>query len=174
MRFPLILISFGLLLLSIWGIHKYFYNQSMSLSDTILASYAKKNPTDVLPVHITVGKTISLPIVESGKQEGVWAISQTKANHVTSSSVPGSLGNTIIYAHNAPNLFGPLDKAQKGDPIAIRLSDGSLHKYIVTEVSWVTPSHTELLSPANHEVITVYTCGGLLDSLRIVVRAIPV
>ncbi len=172
-RFPLILISFGIILLSLWGVHRYFYNQTMSISNAILAQYAKGPSTSPTPIHITVGTSISLPVVEAGEVDGTWAISQTSANHVHQSAVPGAPGNTIIYAHNAGNLFGPLDKVTVGDPVAIRTTDGALHRYTVTSIEWVTPGHTELLSQTSAETLTLYTCGGLLDSLRIVVRAVP-
>jgi sortase (surface protein transpeptidase) len=168
-----VLIAFGMLLVSLWGIHRYFYDQAMTLSGAILAQYAKEPATQPLPIHITVGNSISLPVVESGKVDGTWAISQTGANHVSESAVPGTRGNTIIYAHNAGNLFGPLDKITVGAPIAVRTTDGELHRYTVASVSWVTPGHTELLLPTTIETLTLYTCAGILDSLRIVVRAIP-
>lgn len=173
-RFPVILITFGLALLGLWGIHRYFYMRSMSISDAILAMYAKTNTSKTIPIHITIGKTVSLPIVEAGYINGTWAISQIAANHVHESAAPGEAGNIIIYAHNAPNLFGPLDKIAVGDPIEIRSLDGSVHRYTVTSYSWVTPGHTELLAPTTTETLTLYTCAGLLDSLRIVVRAIPI
>jgi len=172
-RFPLILVSFGLVLLSFWGIHRYFYARSISLSDAILAQYAKEPSTLPAPIHITVASRISLPVVEAGKTDGAWAISQTSANHVYESAMPGTRGNTIIYAHNAKNLFGRLDTVIVGDPVTIRTTDGALHRYTVTSTVWVTPGHTELLSPTTAETLTLYTCAGILDSLRIVVRAVP-
>ena len=172
-RLPLILISFGLMLLTLWGIHRYFYTRSMSLSDAILASFARQTSAGALPVHITIGTRISLPVVEAGKVDGTWAISQTSANYVHESATPGTAGNIIIYAHNSDNLFGKLDKVTIGDTITVRTTDGNLHRYIVASVSWVTPGHTELLAPTTVETLTLYTCAGILDSLRIVVRAIP-
>jgi len=172
-RFPILLIAFGVFLMSLWSVHRYFYNQVMTLSNTILAQYAKEPATQPLPIHITVGNIISLPVVEAGKVDDTWAISQTSANHVRESVVPGTRGNIIIYGHNAGNLFGPLDKVKIGDPIVIRTTDGASHRYLVASVTWVTPGHTELLTPTNTETLTLYTCGGLLDSLRIVVRAVP-
>jgi LPXTG-site transpeptidase (sortase) family protein len=173
-KFPMILIAIGLLLLSLWGVHRYFYNRSIGLSDAILARFAKESSSLPTPIHITVGNSISLPVVEAGKVNNMWAISQTAANHVRESAMPGTRGNIIIYAHNTANLFGPLDKVTEGNPIEIRTSDGALHRYTVTSVQWVTPGHTELLSPTPTETLTLYTCAGLLDSLRIVVRAVPV
>ena len=172
-RFPLILLSFGLVLLTLWGVHRYCYIRSLTLSDAILAAFAHQKTQGAYPIHITVGTSINLPVVEAGKMDGSWAISQTSANHVHESALPGTRGNTIIYAHNARDLFGPLDKVTIGTAIVVRTTDGELHHYIVASISWVTPGHTELLLPTPTETLTLYTCAGLLDSLRIVVRAVP-
>ena len=173
-NFSILFITIGLFLLSIWGIHRYFYYQTMTISNAILSQYATKLLLSSPPVHITIGNRISLSVVEAGKIGGAWAISPTGANHVHESASPVNPGNIIIYAHNAGNLFGPLDKISIGDMVAVRTTDGKLHQYTVVLVSWVTPGHTELLAPTTHEVLTVYTCAGILDSLRIVVRAIPI
>jgi LPXTG-site transpeptidase (sortase) family protein len=172
-QFSTALLVFGIALLTLWGIHRYFYNQTMTLSRAILAQYAKEPSTLPSPIHITVDDLISLPVVEAGKVAGTWAISQTSANHVYESAMPGTRGNSIIYAHNSENLFGGLDKVTIGDPITIRTTDGALHRYTVTSIVWVTPGHIEFLSQTNAETLTLYTCGGILDSLRIVVRAVP-
>ena len=172
---PWALIVVGVVLMSLWGIHRYFYNQSIALSDALLSTYASEPSSVPTPTHITIGNSISLPIVEAGRlPDGTWAVSNTNANHVRQSANPGERGNIIIYAHNTPNLFGPLDKVKIGDQITVRTTDGISHKYIVASVTWATPEHTELLLPTTIETLTIYTCAGLLDSLRDVVRAVPV
>jgi LPXTG-site transpeptidase (sortase) family protein len=173
--FPILLITLGMLCVGFWGAHRVLYERSLTLSDAILARFAKEQPKGLaLPIHITISNTINLPVVPAGKVDGVWAISKTSANYVHGSAVPGQPGNTIIYAHNSPEMFGPLDKVKEGDAVAVRATDGTLHRYTVSSVVWVTPGHTELLSPTKEETITLYTCGGLLDALRIVVRAEPI
>lgn len=47
-RFPIFLIAIGLVLVGLWGTHRYFYNRSLALSDAILASYARRH-TEVIP-----------------------------------------------------------------------------------------------------------------------------
>ena len=173
-RFPFILIAFGSLLLGIWGTHRFFYNQAISLSEKLLASYASEPSGTSLPIHITINDVVSLPIVEAGRINGAWTVSETSANHVHESASPGNPGNIIIYAHNAPRLFGSLTEVKEGDAIAIRTTDSILHRYRVASTVWVTTGHTELLMPTATEVLTIYTCAGLLDSLRVVVRAVPV
>jgi LPXTG-site transpeptidase (sortase) family protein len=171
--FPILLILLGLLLMSLWATHRFLYNQSMSISEKLLASYAQEQSSGSLPIHISVGN-INLPIVEAGRINGAWTISETSANHVYGSANPGSKGNVIIYAHNSEKLFGKLTDVKAGVRIAIRTTDSILHQYTVTSTEWVTTGHTELLAPTDTEILTLYTCAGLLDSLRVVVRAVPV
>jgi LPXTG-site transpeptidase (sortase) family protein len=172
-RLAAFLIIGGALLLGLWATHRVLYARAISLSDAILAAYQKQPVTSSLPIHITIGDMIRLPVVESGKVNGTWAISQTSANHVASSALPGQKGNIIIYGHNAPKLFGQLKEIHVGNFVEIRMTDSTLHRYIVTETQWVTPGHTELLTPTTEETLTLYTCGGLLDALRVVVQAKP-
>lgn len=170
--FALFLIIIGCVLMSLWATHRFFYTQSMSLSSKLLASYAQEKLSESLPIHISVGN-IRLPIVEAGRINNEWTISQTSANHVHESANPGTPGNIIIYAHNSKKLFGTLEDVKKGDSIEITTTDGARHRYVVTSTAWVTTGHTELLAPTTAETLTLYTCGGLLDSLRIVVQAVP-
>lgn len=166
--------SLGLLLLSLWGVHRYFYARSMSLSDAVLAAYKAQRPASTAyPIHMTIAGITSVPIVEAGKQNGVWTVSGTSANHVIQSAVPGESGNIVIYGHNLNTIFGYLMNVKVGDVVDLRTTEGSLHRYKVTETRYVDPSQTQLLAPTKTEALTLYTCTGLLDSLRFVVRAVP-
>ena len=171
--FPVFLIVMGILLISLWGLHKFTYNRAISLSEKLLSSYNKQKTETALPIHIGIGTRISLPVVEAGRENGVWAISQTSANHVRQSALPNEKGNIIIYGHNLNKIFGYLMDTKAGDIIRIRMTDGTLHKYKVESTQYVSPSQTALLAPTHEEILTVYTCAGLFDSLRFVVRAKP-
>ncbi len=171
---PYVLVAIGLVMVGLWGVHQFFYNRSLSLSDALLAAYRPNTDQVAFPTHITVGNTIGLQVVEGGKMNGVWTVSRTAANHVITSARPGEEGNVIIYGHNLNTVFGYLVDARVGDPVSIRTSDGKLYRYKITKTQIVPPSQTELLSPTNIEVVTLYTCTGLLDSLRFVTRAVPV
>lgn len=168
---PIFLIVMGGLLLSLWGLHKFTYNRALSISEKLLSTYKAQKTETALPIHISIGTLISLPVVEAGRENGVWAVSQTSANHVKQSALPNEKGNIIIYGHNLKKIFGYLSDTKIGDVIRIRMTDGALYQYKVTETHYVSPSNTALLAPTQNEVLTVYTCAGLLDSLRFVVRA---
>lgn len=173
-RFPMILIVLGLLLIALWGLHRFLYNRSLSLSDALIASYKAARTQVAYPVHITVGTKINIPIVEETVVDGSLQVSPTRANHLLASALPGENGNVIIYGHNLNTIFGYLVDAQVGDPVTVITDDGVLHTYKISEINIVDPSQTSLLAPTTSEVLTLYTCTGLLDSLRFVARAIPV
>jgi LPXTG-site transpeptidase (sortase) family protein len=174
LAFPIALVILGTFLVGLWGVHRYFYNRSISLSDALIASYAQEATQTALPIHIQIGAKISLPVVEAGKVEGKWTVSQTSANHVRESALPGEAGNIIIYGHNLNRIFGYLPDTKIGDIVEIRTTDGTLHAYQVSKTSFVSPTQTDLLAPTATETLTLYTCVGLLDSLRFVVVATPI
>ncbi len=170
---PIFLIVMGGLLLTLWGLHKFTYNRALSISEKLLSTYKTQKTETALPIHIGIGTRISLPVVEAGRENGVWAVSRTSANHVKQSALPNEKGNIIIYGHNLNKIFGYLMDIKVWDVIRIRMTDGTLHKYKVEETHYVSPSDTALLAPTREEVLTVYTCAGIFDSLRFVVRAKP-
>lgn len=172
--FPTILIVIGIALVGIWGLHKYLYTRSLTLSDSLVSLYKAKHTNASYPIHIQLGSNINSQVVESTVVNGSLVIASNKANHLLASAVPGEPGNIIIYAHNYVWMFGYLVDSKIGDIARIYTDDGRHHDYVITEVHTVTPSDTSLLSPTNHEALTLYTCTGLLDSLRFVVRAKPV
>lgn len=155
----------------VWGIHKYYYFRSLSLSDEIATSSPAAN-TDY-PVFIDISGLPRLPIVAGGKVQGTWSIAANAANHVRTSSIPGKQGNTIIYGHNTDTIFGKLVSVPVGSEITVTTSDGIHHTYTISETHEVDTWQTELLQPSKSEILTLYTCSGWFDSKRFVVRAIP-
>lgn len=51
-----------------------------------------------------------------------------------SSAQPGRNGNSYIFAHALNSLFKPLWNVQLGAQVLVRMSDGSILEYVVTEV----------------------------------------
>lgn len=173
-NFPTILIAIGVILIGLWGLHRFLYNRSLSLSDALVASYKATRSEKAFPTHIAIGNKISLPVTEETMVGGKLQISPTKASHLLASALPGEPGNVIIYGHNLNTVFGYLVDARVGDLVSIYTDDGKLHRYKISEIRIVDPSQTALLAPTTHEVLTLYTCTGLLDSLRFVARAEPI
>lgn len=133
-------------------------------------SQYQANPT---AIHIpSVG--IHLPIEESDIVDGVWQVSQTGASHLQTSARPGQSSNIVIYGHNLLSLFGRVRDLNKGDIITLKTAYGSLFTYEVTETMTVQPNQIEVALPTDTETLTLFTCDGLADSIRFVIRAKPV
>ena len=171
---PTVLIALGLILIGLWGLHRFLYNRSLGLSNALVASYKAQRSQEAFPIHIAIGNKISLHVTEETMVGGSLQVSPTDANHLLASALPGEPGSVIVYGHNLNSVFGYLVDAQVGDQVRMYTDDGKLHLYKISGIYIVDPSQTELLAPTTHEVLTLYTCTGLLDSLRFVARAEPV
>ena len=170
--FPYVLIVLGLGLVSVWAIHKFFYYRS--ITPILLSVGAPAKPLEFVPTAISIGSMQRLPVVESQKINGIWSISPNAANHVLQSAVPGTLGNIIIFGHNTKKVLRNLRKVHIGETIKLTTANGAQFSYRVISTQKVSPSHIDLLAPTKNEVLTIYTCTGLLDSKRLVVRAVPI
>lgn len=129
-----------------------------------------ENPTQIIIPSIK----IDLPIDEGSIKDGVWEISYQNATHLESSANPGSNGNIVIYGHNKRAIFGNLPYLKVGEKISIKTSEGKIHQYKVVDKLWVGPDRIDLVSPKDTEELTIYTCWGLFDSQRVVIKAIPI
>ena len=126
------------------------------------------------PTSITIeSKNIQLPIIPVTINDGIWPVDDHNALHLATSAHPGERGNIVIYGHNTMPVFGNLRQVVIGDTIEIVTDTDVVHTYVVKEVLRVKPTDIEVVLPTDHEVLTVYTCIGWLDSERLVVKAYP-
>lgn len=128
-----------------------------------------------LPVHITIPSVkIDQPIESAMIKDGIWEISYDQATFLNTSARPGGGGNIVIYGHNKKAIFGSLPYLGVGQKIFIKTEDGKVYVYEVTTKDFVPPDRMDLVSPTNYEELTIYTCWGALDRMRVVVKAKPV
>ncbi len=116
---------------------------------------------------------LKLEVIESGIVGGVWEVSDRYANHLDISANPGGGGNILLYAHNRDNLFGPIKFLKKDDLIKILDASGKEHAYRVESAFETDPSDVKIASNTESETLTLYTCSGLFDRKRFVIRAVP-
>lgn len=147
---------------------------------TILSFQASPQIESTIDYRAARPKTISLdaqaiqlPVTPAQISGGIWETSDTTATHLASSARPGEGGNVVIYGHNRPHLFRPLHNVKPGDTIAIQTEDNRRYEYEVEEIIKVKPDQIDVVLPTEHEVLTVYTCTGWLDSERLVIKAFP-
>lgn len=113
---------------------------------------------------------ISLGIYPANIKSGKWEASSLGVSHLSTTPLPGEIGNSVLYGHNWPGILGKLTNIKTGDEILVKNSNDK--KFIVSVIQVVDPSDTSILNNTTDTRITLYTCTGLLDSKRFVVSAI--
>jgi LPXTG-site transpeptidase (sortase) family protein len=120
---------------------------------------------------------IDLPIAEGDIERDV-VVQQTPENfafHFPGTAIPGTIGNSYIYAHARRGMFLSLWNARVGDEVKITTPDGGELKFVITEVHpRVPPADTSWIQPSGDERLTLQTSTGPnRDDPRFVVIAAP-
>jgi len=167
-----LLISFGLFLFFL-GASRYYELRVLSFTET--PAQIQTADRGAVPAQITIPSLkIDIQVNRGSTKDGVWQISYENATFLDSSETPGSEGNTVIYGHNKKVIFGNLPYLSIGQKVVIKTQDGKLHIYEVYKKEFVKPDRIDLVSPTDYEELTLFTCWGLFDSQRVVVKAKPV
>lgn len=103
-----------------------------------------------------------------------WEISRNGVSYLVGSALPGTKGNIIMYGHNWRGLLRDLPQATLGEHISINTADGLTHDYVITETFAVDQKEVSILNPTDYEVLTLYTCSGIINQQRQVLRAVPI
>ena len=161
---------------------------SILILSSLISDYNQKDLLTIHPVSnsneniatFSNPKTISIPslqinlsVTPSQIVNGTWEIPRNSAGFLATSAKPGANGNIIIYGHNKNNILGNLKKVTKGDMVEIETEDRKVHVYIISGKTIVDPKDIALLSQTGHEVLTIHTCTGFLDSKRLIITAEP-
>ena len=114
--------------------------------------------------RITIARLgIDLPITE-GDRERDTVVQQTPENyafHFPGSAIPGTNGNTYLYAHARRGMFLALWDARVGDLVVITTPSGATIRYLVREIHpRVPPEDVSWLEPATSERLTLQTSTG--------------
>ena len=120
---------------------------------------------------------IDLPIAEGDVERDV-VIQKTPENfafHFPGTAIPGTVGNSYIYAHARQGMFLSLWNARVGDQVMVMTPAGAALKFVITEVHpKVPPADTSWLQPSADERLTLQTSTGPnRDDPRFVVIAAP-
>jgi LPXTG-site transpeptidase (sortase) family protein len=105
---------------------------------------------------------INLPIAEGDIERDV-VRQQTPegfAFHFPGTAIPGTFGNSYLYAHARGGMFLSLWDARIGDSVTITTPAGTELKFVVTDVRRVPPEDTSWLEPAGDERLTLQTSTG--------------
>jgi sortase (surface protein transpeptidase) len=120
---------------------------------------------------------IDLPIAEGDVERDV-IVQQTPENfafHFPGTAIPGTFGNSYIYAHARRGMFLSLWNARVGDQVSIATPTGIELKFVVTAVHpRIPPEDTSWIQPAGDERLTLQTSTGPnREDPRFVVIAAP-
>jgi hypothetical protein len=106
---------------------------------------------------------IDLPIAEGDLVRDT-VDQQTPENfafHFPGTAIPGTFGNSYLYAHARTGMFLSLWNARVGDEVTITTPDGAELKFVVTEIHpRVPPTETSWTQPAGDERLTLQTSTG--------------
>lgn len=172
MNFPKVLIVLGFILFFFGGYLAYqrYSPKNLEFKD-FKASNA--NSTQTQPVRIIIPTLgIDSGIFPAQVSNGNWEATTNGVSYLSSTPVPGSQGNSVLYGHNWPSILGSLPKIKPGDEIVVALNSGQKKTFVVSFTSVVSPNQTDILKETSDARITLYTCTGFLDSKRFVATAI--
>lgn len=166
----LVLLIVGLFLIALFSGWRFYNARILSFKTDNFSASSETQSSN--PVSISIPAIgLKLPVEESAIVDGVWKISYQGASHLDKSADPGEGGNIVIYGHNKNLLFGPIRWLKEGDLIEITDENRTLYTYRVVKTVITTPDDIEYVLPKSEEILTLYTCTGLLDSKRNIVLA---
>ena len=138
------------------------------IQSTIVLS--KQQADDSYPISVEVPNIISPLAVEKGfYRYDLWSLSDNHPMYLETSGTPGKPGNVVIYGHDTQKIFGNLHKIQKGSVVTIKADTNQIFSYQIDSIKTVLPTNVEILQQGSEERITLFTCTGLFDSMRLVV-----
>lgn len=165
-----LLVTLGLLLFLVGGVNYY---RIKILSFSKIPPLTEGTMTDIdIPVEIIIPSLeLDLKVDPGNINDGIWQISPANATFLTISAPPGTVGNTVIYGHNKKKIFGNLPYLSVGQKVTVKTATGQIYNYEVYEKHFIGPDRVDLISPTETPELTIYTCWGLFDSQRAVVKA---
>lgn len=173
--FSQVLLCFGFICLIFAGFLYWQRTTPARLKFNIknVGSGSSQNSIKIQPkVLIIRDLGIELDIYPETINNGKWNATDKGVSYLSSTVVPGEIGNSVIYGHNWKNLLGNLVKVKPGQIVEIIYSNGSLKKFEVKYTQVVTSDQIQILNQSKDRRITLYTCTGFLDIKRFVVTAV--
>lgn len=173
MAFAKFLFGFGLicLILSAFFFWERYNPQRLAFAVNDLRPLSETVNT-ALPTEIIIKDlSLDLPILPAKLEKGKWEATSKGISWLSSSPIPGTKGNSILYGHNWPNILGNITKLKPGQVIKIKFADGSIKLFVIDSTVSVSPNEVSILAPSKTSQITLYTCSGFLDNKRFVVVA---
>lgn len=158
-------------LLIILGLLVFSLGLSIS-SATLTDSFSTWSDNQNYPYKITIKKIgLESKIIPGGLVNDKWILSDKYVLFLPSSGIPKEGFNTILYAHNKENLFSNLKNLQIGDEISLQDQKGKDYSYKVYLKEEVKAKEVFKLTSDVKNNLTLFTCDGIFDTKRLVVKA---
>jgi LPXTG-site transpeptidase (sortase) family protein len=126
-----------------------------------------------MPVEIIIPAiNLDLPVIPANLRDKYWDATTKGVSYLSSSPIPGTKGNSILYGHDWPNLLGNIHKLKPGQTISIKSANRKVNDFIIHTTAIVSPDDVSILAPSENAKITLYTCMGFFDDRRFVVTAV--
>ncbi len=162
----------GIFCIFVGGVLLWQRYNPQRLSFTSYQNYSIPKAAPNPPVRIKINDLgIDLPVIASKIKNNQWETTGIGVSWLSTSPIPGDIGNSILYGHNWTSLLGNLVNARAGQLITVYYQNGSQKSFEVEALAAVNPDDIHILDPSPDERITLYTCTGLMDSKRFVVVA---
>jgi LPXTG-site transpeptidase (sortase) family protein len=162
--------------LIITGILLFIFGISVKVIPQVLASPEPEvkqqvvTPEDLVKINIP-NANVQSNVVEGAVDGDVWKLVNNAVLTIKIANPDKSKTATLIYGHNFKNLFQNLKDVQVGDNIYLTNEKGEVFIYQVYSKEDINPKQVDKLSPQiDHELI-LYTCDGILDTQRVLVKA---
>lgn len=125
------------------------------------------------PVSLYVPKLNLFLEIDEGFYSPVskaWNLSNTRAQWATiTPRANNKEGNTFIYAHNYPAVFGRLSELAEGDEFILLGEGGHTFVYTMSSRYETNPYDDRLFYYTGPPILTVQTCSGVWDQNRLLV-----
>lgn len=122
------------------------------------------------PVRVTVPRLgVDLPVDDGNYDEAnrTWTLSGYRAQFALASIVANDYqGNTFIYGHNNPDVFGKLKQLAPGDSMQLYTDNGYVFSYIYTSLEDLQPDDGSVFQNDGPPRATIQTCTGAWNELR--------
>lgn len=127
------------------------------------------------PLRITIpDRGININIEQSPVENGTWYVPEYAAGYAEGSSfLDEQHGNTIIFAHARRGLFRELLDVKNDDEITV-IGTKNLYRYKVASIEKILPDEIDRLKSYGDYDLTLFTCEGINDEYRLLVKAIRV
>ncbi|MGZ6005584.1 MAG: sortase domain-containing protein [Candidatus Saccharimonadales bacterium] len=167
--YALTLLFAGYLLTGTSMMHKQPYYVKYSPRKPVAFSNSVKI-TSGKPIRIVLPKFgIDLP-VDTGLYDQAnqsWTLSGYHAQYAVTSIEPNDYeGNTFIYGHNNPYVFGKLKTLAPGDTMQLYTDNGLVFKYAYQDFNDTQPNDNSVFRYYGPPTATVQTCSGAFNELR--------